>query len=75
MTDETPAPAAKTPEERKALKYKRELRRIRVEMKVAREKAKELAAERAKLVARYNEVATEAGEPLLNEKGKPEVKA
>jgi hypothetical protein len=70
MTDETAAPAAKTPEERKALKQKRELRRLRVEMKAAREKAKELQAERTKLVERYNELATEAGLPLLTNKGK-----
>jgi predicted nuclease with TOPRIM domain len=70
MTDEATTPAAKSPEEKKMNQNKRELRKIRVDMKVVREKAKDLAAERKKLRERYSELAAEAGLPGLAAKRK-----
>ena len=62
MTDEN-TPSAKSPEDKKAAQRKRELRKIRVDMKVVREKSKDLSAERKRLMERYNELAAEAGLP------------
>lgn len=62
----------KTPEEKAANGKKRELRRIKADIKVAREKAKDLNGERKKLEERYNTLAGELGLPLQVKKGKKE---
>ncbi len=62
MTDENTT-STKSPEDKKAAQRKRELRKIRVDMKVVREKSKDLNAERKRLTERYNELAAEAGLP------------
>ena len=60
----------KSPEEKAAGAKKRELRRLKVDMKVIREKTKDLTAERKKLEERHNALAAELGLPLLGNRGK-----
>jgi hypothetical protein len=69
MADDTPADT-KTPEDKAATAKKKELRRLKVDMKVVREKAKDLNADRKKLEERYNTLAAEMGLPLQGKKGK-----
>lgn len=69
MADEMTA-TTKTPEEKAANAKKKELRRLKVDIKVAREKAKDLASERKKLEERYNTLATELGLPVKEKKAK-----
>jgi hypothetical protein len=73
MSDETIA-STKTPEEKAANAKKKELRRLKVDMKVAREKSKDLNADRKKLEERYNTLAVEMGLPPHEKKGKKEAK-
>ena len=60
----------KSPEEKAANAKKKELRRLKVDMKVIREKAKDLIADRKKLEERYNALAAEMGLPPQGKKGK-----
>jgi predicted nuclease with TOPRIM domain len=71
MADDTTV-GTKTPEEKAANAKKKELRRLRGEIKIVREKAKDLAADRKKLEERHNELATELGLPPVGKKGKKE---
>jgi flagellar motility protein MotE (MotC chaperone) len=68
MADETTE--TKTPEQKAANAKKKELRRLKNDMKVIREKTKELAAERKKVEESYNTLATEMGLPTQVKKGK-----
>jgi predicted nuclease with TOPRIM domain len=63
---------SKTPEEKAANAKKKELRRLKADIKVAREKAKDMNGERKKLEERYNTLAAEMGLPLKVKKGKNE---
>jgi predicted nuclease with TOPRIM domain len=66
MADETTE--TKTPEQKAANVKKKELRRLKTEIKVIRERAKELTAERKKLEENYNTLATEMGLPAQTKK-------
>jgi flagellar motility protein MotE (MotC chaperone) len=69
MADETPVP--KTPEQKAENAKKKELRRLKNDIKVARDKAKDLGEERKKLEASYNSLAAEMGLPPRGKKDKP----
>ena len=68
MADEKTA--TKTPDEKAANAKQKELRRIKSEMKVIREKSKQMNAERKKLEESYNKLATEMGLPPREKKDK-----
>ena len=69
MADET-TEHTKTPEEKAANAKKRELRRLKADIKVVRGKAKDLVVERKKLEESYNALATEMGLPPQAKKNK-----
>jgi hypothetical protein len=69
MSDETTA-VTKTPEEKAANAKKKELRRLKNEMKILREKAKNLSAERKETEQNYNTLANEMGLPAHGKKDK-----
>jgi uncharacterized protein (DUF3084 family) len=60
----------KTPEQKAAGAKQKELRRLKNDIKVARNKAKELGEERKKLEESYNSLAAEMGLPPRGKKGK-----
>jgi hypothetical protein len=69
MADET-TEKAKTPEEKAANAKKKELRRLKADIKVVRGKAKDLLVERKKLEEHYNTLAIEMGLPPQTKKNK-----
>jgi len=69
MADDT-TEKTKTPEEKAANAKKRELRRLKADIKAVREKAKELTGERKKLEESHNTLAAELGLPALGQGGK-----
>jgi hypothetical protein len=68
MADETTE--TKTPEQKAANAKKKELRRLKSDIKIIREKARELGTERKKLEENYNTLATEMGLPPQGKKDK-----
>ncbi len=67
MADETTE--TKTPEQKAANAKKKELRRLKSDIKLIRDKTKDLGAERKKLEESYNTLATEMGLPTRGKKG------
>jgi uncharacterized protein (DUF3084 family) len=66
MADDTTEP--KTPEQKAANAKKKELRRLKNDIKVIRDKSKELSAERKKLQESYDALAAEIGLPPRGKK-------
>jgi hypothetical protein len=63
MAEEETQSAPKTPEEKAALEQKRELRKIRDEMKFLRKQAQEIGEKRKELEAQYQTLSAAAGLP------------
>jgi hypothetical protein len=68
MSDETTE--AKTPEQKALNAKKKELRRLKNDIKVIRDKTKEMGVERKKLEENYNTLASEMGLPARGKKDK-----
>ena len=70
MADEDTERAPKTPEEKAVLETRRELRRIRDEMKFLRKQAQEIGVKRKELEAKYQAISTAAGLPPRKKRDK-----